>query len=143
MESFVFIDCDGFRLIQSLAWLSVACLNREDDIDSLRFSIPFTWLGIKPTDLITISNLGCTLNVNDSVIAWSIFLRKTYNRLFFSRPNRFREGVKKPFFGTLSQTMGRWGSKVPNFLVKIAIQLFLLVFIGPESDHWECLSLTD
>ena len=82
MESFVFIDCDGFRLIQFLAWLSVACLNREDDIDSLRFSIPFTWLGIKPTDLITISNLGCTLNVNDSVIAWSISLRKTYNRLF-------------------------------------------------------------
>ena len=26
-----------------------------------------------------------------------------------------REGVrKKPFFGTLSQTMGRWGFKVPN-----------------------------
>ena len=38
-----------------------------------------------------------------------------------------REGVKKKlFFGTLSQTMGRWGSKVPNFLVKITIQLFLL-----------------
>ena len=38
-----------------------------------------------------------------------------------------REGVKKTvFFGTLSQTMGRWGSKVPNFLVKITIQLFLL-----------------
>ena len=33
---------------------------------------------------------------------------------------------KKVFFGTLSQTMGRWGSKVPNFLVKITIQLFLL-----------------
>ena len=31
-----------------------------------------------------------------------------------------RVGVKKKrfFFGTLSQTMGRWGSKVPNFLVK-------------------------
>ena len=41
----------------------------------------------------------------------------------------FREGVKKNvFFGTLSQTMGRWGSKVPNFLVKITIQLFLLIF---------------
>ena len=25
---------------------------------------------------------------------------------------------KMVFFGTLSQTMGRWGSKVPNFLVK-------------------------
>ena len=35
---------------------------------------------------------------------------------------------KKPFLGTLSQTMGRWGSKVPNFLVKITIQLFLLIF---------------
>ena len=38
-----------------------------------------------------------------------------------------REGVKKTrFFGTLSQTMGRWGSKVPNFLAKINIQLFSL-----------------
>ena len=39
-----------------------------------------------------------------------------------------REGVKKKnvFFRTLSQTMGRWGSKVLNFLVKITIQLFLL-----------------
>ena len=33
---------------------------------------------------------------------------------------------KTDLFGTLSQTMGRWGSKVPNFLVKITIQLFLL-----------------
>ena len=34
---------------------------------------------------------------------------------------------KKPnLFRTLSQTMGRWGSKVLNFLVKKAIQLFLL-----------------
>ena len=34
-----------------------------------------------------------------------------------------REGVKKNvFFRTLSQTMGRWGSKVLNFLVKITIQ---------------------
>ena len=34
---------------------------------------------------------------------------------------------KKPFFfGTLSQTMGRWGSKVPNSLVKTTIQSFLL-----------------
>ena len=42
-----------------------------------------------------------------------------------------REGVRKKngFFGTLSQTMGRWGSKVPNFLVKITIQLFYL-FLG-------------
>ena len=33
-----------------------------------------------------------------------------------------REGLKKTFFfGTLSQTMGRWGAKVPNFLVKITI----------------------
>ena len=40
-----------------------------------------------------------------------------------------REGVKKKrFFGTLFQTMARWGSKVPNFLVKITIQLFLLIF---------------
>ena len=40
-----------------------------------------------------------------------------------------REGVKKKlFFGTLSQTMGTWGSKVPNFLAKITIQLFLLIF---------------
>ena len=40
-----------------------------------------------------------------------------------------REGVKKNvFWGALSQTMGRWGSKVPNFLVKITIQLFLLIF---------------
>ena len=30
------------------------------------------------------------------------------------------------FFGTLSQTMGRWGSKVPNSLVKTTIQSFLL-----------------
>merc|ERR1712218_9684 len=29
----------------------------------------------------------------------------------------FKEGVKKTvFFGTLSQTMGRWGSKVLNSL---------------------------
>ena len=35
----------------------------------------------------------------------------------------FKEGVKKTvFFGTLSQTMGRWGSKVLNFLVKMTIQ---------------------
>ena len=34
-----------------------------------------------------------------------------------------REGVQKNgFFGTLSQTMGRLGSKVPNFLVKTTIQ---------------------
>merc|ERR1712208_97193 len=33
---------------------------------------------------------------------------------------------KTVFFRTLSQTMGRWGSKVLNFLVKITIQLFLL-----------------
>ena len=33
---------------------------------------------------------------------------------------------KNVFFGTLSQTMGRWGSKVPNSLVKITIQSFLL-----------------
>ena len=34
-----------------------------------------------------------------------------------------REGVKKNvFFGTLSQTMGRLGSKVQNFFVKITIQ---------------------
>ena len=40
-----------------------------------------------------------------------------------------REGVKKKrFFGTLSQTMGRWGSKFSTFLVKITIQLFLLIF---------------
>ena len=40
--------------------------------------------------------------------------------------NILREGVKKKrFFGTLSQTMGRWGSKVPNSLVKITYQLFL------------------
>ena len=38
-----------------------------------------------------------------------------------------REGVKKNrFFGTLFQTMGRWGSKVPNSLVKATIQSFLL-----------------
>ena len=38
-----------------------------------------------------------------------------------------REGVKKNvFFGTLSQTMGRWGSKVRNSLVKTTIQSFLL-----------------
>ena len=38
---------------------------------------------------------------------------------------RIREGVKRNvFFRTLSQTMGRWGSKVLNFLVKITIQLF-------------------
>ena len=39
-----------------------------------------------------------------------------------------KEGVKKNtfFLGTLSQTMGRWGSKVPNFLVKITIQSSLL-----------------
>ena len=44
LGSFVFIDCDEFRLIQSLAWLSVACLNREDDIDSLRFqSLSHGW----------------------------------------------------------------------------------------------------
>ena len=36
---------------------------------------------------------------------------------------KIREGVKKTFFfGTSSQTMGRWGSKVPNFLVKTTIQ---------------------
>ena len=41
-----------------------------------------------------------------------------------------REGVKKNvFFGTLSQTIGRWGYKVPNFLVKITIQIFLLIFV--------------
>ena len=80
--SLVFIDCDGFRLIQSLAWLSVACLNREDDIDSLRFSIPFTWLGIKPTDLITISNRGCTLNVNDSMV--DLFAENLQSLIFFS-----------------------------------------------------------
>ena len=40
-----------------------------------------------------------------------------------------REGVKKTVFvGTLSKSMGRWWSKVPNFLVKITIQLFLLIF---------------
>ena len=41
---------------------------------------------------------------------------------------KLREGVQKKtvFFRTLSQTMGRWGSKVLNFLVKITIQLFLL-----------------
>ena len=33
---------------------------------------------------------------------------------------------KNVFFGTLSQTMGRWGSKVPNSLVKTTIQSFLL-----------------
>ena len=33
---------------------------------------------------------------------------------------------KNGFFGTLSQS--RWGPKVPNFLVKITIQLFLLIF---------------
>ena len=33
---------------------------------------------------------------------------------------------KKRVFGTLSQTMGRWGSKVPNFLVRITIQSSLL-----------------
>ena len=33
---------------------------------------------------------------------------------------------KAVFFGTLSQTMGRWGSKVLIFLVKTTIQLFLL-----------------
>ena len=32
---------------------------------------------------------------------------------------------KKNVFWDLSQTMGRWGSKVPNSLVKITIQLFL------------------
>ena len=38
-----------------------------------------------------------------------------------------REGVQKNrFFWTLSQTMGRWGSKVTNFLVKITIQSSLL-----------------
>ena len=44
------------------------------------------------------------------------------------RQRNIREGVKKKpgFFRTLSQTMGRWGSKVLNFLVKIHIQLFLL-----------------
>ena len=52
-----------------------------------------------------------------------------------------REGVKKTVFvGTLSQTMGRWGSKVPNFLVKITIQLFLLQtrFLGlfPKIGGW-------
>ena len=41
-----------------------------------------------------------------------------------------REGPKKTvLFGTLSQTMGMWGSKVPNFLVKITIRLFYL-FLG-------------
>ena len=50
-----------------------------------------------------------------------------------------REGVKKKrFFGTLSQTMGRWGSKVPNFLVKITIQLFYCkpVFLGLCPKIW-------
>ena len=53
-------------------------------------------------------------------------LQDLYNmkvEIYFS----FGEDVKKTgFFGTLSQTMGRWGSKVLNFLVKITIQLFLL-----------------
>ena len=31
---------------------------------------------------------------------------------------------KTVLFGTLSQTMGRWGSKLPNFLVKIKTTLF-------------------
>ena len=31
---------------------------------------------------------------------------------------------KNCFFRTLSQTMGRWGSKVLNFLVKIKTRLF-------------------
>ena len=42
-----------------------------------------------------------------------------------------REGVKKKpnLFGTKLWVVGsKGGSKVPNFLVKITIQLFLLIF---------------
>ena len=31
---------------------------------------------------------------------------------------------KTVLFGTLSKTMGWWGSKVPNFLVKVKTRLF-------------------
>ena len=47
--------------------------------------------------------------------------------LIFGDEDFLREGVQKNgFFGTLSQTMSRWGSKVPNSLVKTTIQSFLL-----------------
>ena len=68
---------------------------------------------------IQVQFLSFIVRVNDSFIDFyemALLLKK-------------REGVKKnDFFGTLSQTMGRWGSKVPNFSVKITIQLFLLIF---------------
>ena len=55
---------------------------------------------------IQVQFLSFIVRVNDSFIDFyemALLLKK-------------RENVKKnDFFGTLSQTMGRWGSKVPNF----------------------------
>ena len=51
-----------------------------------------------------------------------------FDRYNMGETNKGSCQKKTVFFGTLSQTMGRWGSKVPNLLVKITIQLFLLIF---------------
>ena len=47
-------------------------------------------------------------------------MRSLANYDFFLMPKPFKGRCqKKPnLFGTLSQTMDRWGSQVPNFLVK-------------------------
>ena len=40
------------------------------------------------------------------------------------------------------QSCLRIRSSIPNTMPTICIYSFTHIFIGPESDHWECLSVT-